>query len=189
MIIILIGPPGSGKGTQAAKLVDFYRIPHLSTGEMLRAAKRQDSPLGRQIADVIDRGQLVGDDLIMQLVEQRLAQPDCQNGCLLDGVPRTVQQAKLLDGKLPNRLGGISAVVALEVPQQEVVRRLMARAEIEGRADDTPQTIQKRMEVYEQLTAPLLELYRQRGLLCSVDAVGSPDQVFGRIQGSLRKKG
>jgi adenylate kinase len=188
MFIILIGPPGSGKGTQAIRLTEYLRIPHLSTGIILRVAKQDSTPVARQIADCIDRGQLVGDELIMQLVDHRLSQSDCQHGCLFDGVPRTLNQAQLLEERLQSRGAAISHVIALQVPRTELTRRLTGRSHIEGRADDTPDTIIKRMEVYERQTAPLLDLYQAKGLLRSIDAVGSPDDVFRRVTAALQKK-
>lgn len=189
MFMMLIGPPGSGKGTQSERLVKELGIPHLSTGMMLREAKKASTPVGRQIADCIDHGKLVDDNLIMQLVEQRLAEPDCQNGCLFDGVPRTPNQARQLDELLHRRNAALEAVIVLSVPRAELVRRLTGRSGIEGRADDTPETINLRMEVYDKQTAPLLDLYRSKGLLRTIDAVGSPDDVFDRIQTALRKNG
>ena len=187
MFMILIGPPGSGKGTQSERLVEELGIPHLSTGMMLR--EKASTPVGRQIAKCIDQGKLVDDDLIMKLVEQRLAESDCQNGCLFDGVPRTPNQARKLDELLHRRGAALEAVVVLNVPRAELVRRLTGRSGIEGRADDTPETINLRMEVYDKQTAPLLDLYQSRGLLRTIDAVGSPDEVFGRIQTALQRNG
>ena len=185
MFMMLIGPPGSGKGTQSERLVKNFGIPHLSTGMMLREAKKASNPVGREIAECIDRGKLVDDDLIMKLVEDRLAQPDCQSGCLFDGVPRTPNQARQLDELLQRRGSSLSDVIVMNVPRAELVRRLTGRSGIEGRADDTPETINLRMEVYDKQTAPLLDLYRSRGLLRTIDAVGSPDEVFRRIQTAL----
>lgn len=181
MIIILMGAPGSGKGTQSKRLVDHFQIPHLSTGEMLREAKKRGDETGRQIAECIDSGRLVSDDLILHLVEDRLSQPQYQRGCLLDGVPRTTVQAMRLDELFRRHAWTLDHVVALSVPQTELVRRLAARAKVEGRADDTPETIARRMDVYDKQTAPLLEFFRSRGLLREVAAVGSAEDVFQRV--------
>lgn len=187
MFIVLVGPPGSGKGTQAARLVEYLRIPHMSTGVILRVAKQENTPIAAQIAECIDRGQLVNDDLIMQLVEDRLRKADCRQGCLFDGVPRTLNQAARLDELLQRAGTHLSDVIALQVPRGELVRRLTGRSSIEGRADDTPDTIHARMEVYDRQTAPLLDLYQQKGLLRTIDAMGTPDDVFRRIRASLHE--
>lgn len=181
MIIILMGAPGSGKGTQSKRLVEYFGIPHLSTGDMLREAQKQPTEAGRKIAACIDSGRLVSDELILTLVEERLSHPACQLGCLLDGVPRTTVQAERLDELFRRKNWTLDHVIALCVPQAELVRRLLARATVEGRADDTPDTISQRMEVYQRQTAPLLDFFRSRGLLREVDAVGSPDDVFRRV--------
>jgi adenylate kinase len=181
MFIVLLGAPGSGKGTQSKRLVERFGLPHLSTGDLLREASRQSTARAREIAAYIDAGRLVSDEMILQLVEERLGGPDYRRGCLLDGVPRTVAQATMLAELFQRRNWVLDHVVALEAPQAELVDRLLARARIEGRADDTPQTISRRMDVYERETAPLLEFYRQRGLLRSISAVGTPEQVFERI--------
>jgi adenylate kinase len=189
MFMMLIGPPGSGKGTQSERLVKDFVIPHLSTGMILREAKKAATPVAKQIAECIDRGQLVDDQLIMQLVEQRLAQADCRQGCLFDGVPRTLNQARQLDELLQRRNAALEDVIVLNVPRAELVRRLTGRSGIEGRADDTPDTINLRMEVYDKQTAPLIELYRKRGILRSIDAMGSPDEVYRRIRSTLNCNG
>lgn len=188
MIIVLIGPPGSGKGTQAARMVADLGIPHLSTGEMLREVRKESSPLAKQIAACLDAGQLVGDDLILRLVEQRLDRPELARGCLLDGFPRNLAQARMLDDLFRRRKWNVDHVVAFGVPRDELEHRLLARARIENRTDDNPETISRRMEVYDQQTAPLLDYYRSRGMLVEVDAVGSPDDVFRRVQASLSRE-
>jgi adenylate kinase len=185
MIIVLMGAPGCGKGTQSSRLVTRIGIPHLSTGELLREAKGQPTARAREIAECIDSGRLVSDKLILELVEERLDRPDHRGGCLLDGVPRTLAQARMLEQLFRRRGWTLDHVVALEVPQEELLRRLLARAKIEGRADDTPETIARRMEVYEQETAPLLEFYRDQGRLRRVPAMGDPDEVFQRVLDGL----
>jgi adenylate kinase len=181
MVIVLFGPPGSGKGTQSLRLVKHFSIPHISTGEMLRAARKQDSAEAREIAEQIDSGRLVSDSLIMRLVEERLAVNDCDNGCLLDGVPRNTSQARMLDDLFNRRGLVLGPVVALDVPRTELVARLVERAKVQGRTDDTPDTVSRRMEIYEQETAPLLKYFNDQGTLKRVPAVGSPEEVFRRI--------
>lgn len=181
MIIVLLGPPGAGKGTQSKQLVKHFGIRHLSTGDMLREVRQQNTPLAMEIAEYIDSGRLVPDDLIMKLVENRLAQPDCQHGCLLDGVPRTLAQARILDD-LFRRCGWVlDHVIALDASPADLVDRLLGRAKVEGRTDDTPETIQRRMEVYERETAPLLDYYCGKGLLRKVSAMGTLEEVSRRI--------
>ena len=188
MFVILIGPPGCGKGTQSKRLIEKLGIPHLSTGDMLRAAKNQKTPLGAKVAECIDQGRLVSDDLIMELVEQRLAEPDCRQGCLFDGVPRTIAQAKSLDQLLGKRKAAIDYVFELRADAEELLRRMLNRAKIEGRADDTEETIRRRMEVYAAETKPLIDYYRERGKLKTIVGIGTPDEVFGRIETHLRSQ-
>jgi adenylate kinase len=185
MLIVFIGPPGSGKGTQSKRLVERYQIPHLSTGDLLRSARQQDSPLGRLAAQCMDAGKLVPDPIVLELVEQQLDRPEFSRGCLFDGFPRTVQQAIALDAALAQRRTGLDVVVALQADEAELTRRMLERARKEGRTDDNPTTIRERMDVYQRQTAPLLDYYRGKGLLVSVDAVGSPEEVFQRILRAL----
>jgi adenylate kinase len=188
MFMVLVGPPGSGKGTQCERLAEYFEVPHLSTGEMLRATRHQKTPLARRIVERIDRGELIEDEMMSKLLEERLGQPDCRTGCLLDGFPRTVVQVGLLDAILQRRGAIVSDVIALDVPRGELVRRLMTRAKTDGRPDDTPETIDHRMEVYEQQTAPLLDVYRSRGLLRPIPAEGPPADVFRRILDAILAK-
>jgi adenylate kinase len=181
MFVILLGPPGCGKGTQSKKLIDLLKIPHLSTGEMLRAAKQQNTPLGAKVAECIDQGLLVSDELIMELVEDQLKQPAYAGGCLFDGVPRTLAQAETLDKLLEKSGGQLAHVVELQVDQNELMQRMLKRAELEGRADDNEATIRNRFEVYANETKPLVDYYRQRGKLRTIDGLGTPDEVFDRI--------
>jgi adenylate kinase len=186
MFVILLGPPGCGKGTQSKKLIELLKIPHLSTGEMLRAAKQQNTPLGGKVAECIDQGKLVSDDLIMELVDDQLNQPTYQSGCLFDGVPRTLAQAETLDQLLEKRGGQLAHVVELQVDQEELMRRMLQRAKLEGRADDNEETIRRRFEVYANETKPLVGYYHQRGKLRTVDGLGTPDEVFARIAAAVQ---
>lgn len=189
MLIVFIGPPGAGKGTQSKRLLDHFGIPHLSTGEMLRAAKQENSSLGQLAAQYMDSGRLVPDPLVMSIVGERLGQPQYAKGCMFDGFPRTIQQAKSLDEALAQRGTPLNIVIELRANEAELINRMLRRAAAERRADDNPQTIGQRMEVYHRQTEPLLEYYRQQGRLLTVDAMGSPDEVFDRIcQGIKRFK-
>lgn len=184
MNLVFLGPPGSGKGTQAARLTETLGIAHISTGDMLRGAVAAGTPVGLQAKSYLDRGALVPDQVIADLVEERVQAADCANGFLLDGFPRTLPQAELLDGAL-ERLGrGLDAVVLLEVPEDELFRRLTARGE--GRSDDRPEVIRHRLEVYREQTAPLADLYEGRGTLRRVDGVGSMDEVAARVRAAAR---
>ncbi len=173
--LLLLGPPGAGKGTQAKLLATALGIPHISTGDMLRAAVAAGSDLGERVQAIMAAGELVTDDLMIEVVEDRLGQDDARCGYLLDGFPRTLPQAE----SLPD--GALDAVVLLEVPDGEVVARLLARAEAEGRADDTEDVIVRRLEVYRSQTEPLVEYYEDRKMLAGVDGLGAVDDVLARI--------
>jgi adenylate kinase len=177
MRLVFIGPPGAGKGTQSQRLIRHLTIPHLSTGEMLRQACRDQTPLGLAADEYMNSGRLVPDELILQLVGERLDQPDCQVGCLFDGFPRTLVQAKALDEILGLRGTPLDAALELKVDKEELVQRLAGR----GREDDSPEIIRRRLEGFIQETAPLCNYYRRRGLLFSIDGLGRPDEVFQRI--------
>ena len=182
MQIVFLGPPGAGKGTQAVRVAQRLGAPHLSTGEMLRQAIRSQSDLGRQAAEHINAGRLVPDALVDALVEQRLAQPDCRSGFVLDGFPRTLEQAEYLDGLLARRDAALDAVVELEVPEQELLIRLSRR----GREDDLEQVVRERLRQYDELTQPLVDYYRRRGVLREVPGEGSLEDVFARIMQALK---
>jgi adenylate kinase len=182
MLIVFIGPPGAGKGTQSKRLLSYLGIPHLSTGELLREAKRGDTSVGRLAAQYMDDGRLVPDPLVLKMVGEKLQEPAFGRGCMFDGFPRTLQQAVSLDESLEHRGTPLSLVIELKADENELISRMLKRAAAEKRVDDNPQTIAQRMEVYRKQTAPLLEYYRQQGKLVSVDALGSPDEVFGRIK-------
>jgi adenylate kinase len=188
MLVVFIGPPGAGKGTQARRLAADLGVPHLSTGDILRRAIERDTPLGRQAASFMNRGQLVPDEVVIDIVGQRIAEPDCASGFLLDGFPRTLEQARALDELLQGREEAIDVVLELQADQEELVRRMLNRAQEEGRADDTPEAIRQRFEVYRRQTEPLLDFYRQRQVLRTVDGTGTPDKVFARIQASVASK-
>jgi len=178
MRIVLLGPPGAGKGTQAQRLKDYLGVAHLSTGEMLRDAHRAGTSLGRQAATFFEAGRLVPDDVVVGIVAERLEEADCESGCVFDGFPRTEAQAQALDGLLAQRSMPLDLVLAIQIPDQEVFRRLAAR----GRVDDQQSTIRERMDHYRRLTEPLLEYYEQQGALRRIDGTGSPDEVFQRIR-------
>ena len=182
MLLIFLGPPGSGKGTQSQRLADDLGMVHLSTGELLRQAVRDGTRLGKQAASYLDVGQLVPDELVVGIVCQRLDDRDTSGGCLLDGFPRTIAQAETLDAYLAKRDLQVDSVIELQVDFGELRQRMLERSRKEGRSDDTPETIAARIEVYESLTEPLTHYYQQRELLHSVDGLGTLDEVAERIR-------
>ncbi|MBD1921516.1 adenylate kinase [Microcoleus sp. FACHB-831] len=175
--LIFLGPPGAGKGTQAKILADVCEIPHISTGDILRNAKAEGTPLGLKAKSYMDRGELVPDDLILDLIRERLNQPDAKAGWILDGFPRNVNQANFLDNLLREMSQGCDRVVNMEVADEVLVERMLGRARKEGRADDTPEVISHRLEVYRQQTAPLIDYYSDRQILVSVDGDRSLNEV------------
>lgn len=185
MRLLIMGAPGAGKGTQANGIAKRYDIPTISTGEIFRSEVRNRTTLGRKIDYLIQNGQFVPDDVTNEIVANRLAQPDCGHGFLLDGYPRTKDQVRVLDAELAERNTPIDAVIALRVPREDVISRLLKRAEIEGRADDTAEVIGKRMDIYEAWTTPVMAHYRDQGKLLPINGVGSVEEVQKRIFDAL----
>jgi adenylate kinase len=183
MRIVFLGPPGAGKGTQAVRIAERLGVPHLSTGDMLREATRRQTPLGLEAAEHMNAGRLVPRELVEALVDERLSQADCDRGYLLDGFPRTLEQAENLDKKLVERGVGLELAVYLEVAEDALLSRLASR----GRADDAEEVVRERLVQYDKLTRPLVDYYRSRGILREVDGVGTPDEVFGRIMAVVGK--
>jgi adenylate kinase len=208
MNIILLGPPGAGKGTQAKMLVEKYQIPQISTGDILRAAVKEGSPLGKEAKACMDKGELVPDSVVIGIVEERIQQSDCAKGYMLDGFPRTVPQAEALDGMLKNLSSQIDHVVSIEVANEELVGRLTGRrtcrdcgagfhvmfdppekegvcdkcgGELYQRDDDNVETLTSRLEVYESQTLPLIDYYTAKGKIRPVDGVGDIKEIFGRV--------
>ena len=181
MRLLIMGPPGAGKGTQAKFVAEHYGIPAISTGDIFRAMKSADTPLARQVRAIMESGGYVSDEITNEIVNDRLAQPDCQSGFLLDGYPRTLQQVQTLDDYLAETRRPLDGVISLLADTDEVVARLLRRAEIDGRSDDNEETIRVRLQVYAEQTEPLLEVYRSSGLLVEVDGLGEVDEVSERV--------
>ena len=208
MNIILLGPPGAGKGTQAKMLVEEYQIPQISTGDILRAAVKEGSPLGKEAKARMDKGELVPDSVVIGIVEERIQQPDCAKGYMLDGFPRTVPQAEALDGMLKNLSSQIDHVVSIEVANEELVGRLTGRrtcrdcgvgfhvmfdppeqegvcdkcgGELYQRDDDNVETVSSRLEVYESQTLPLIDYYGAQEKIRPIDGVGDIKEIFARV--------
>ncbi|WP_045757805.1 adenylate kinase [Xanthomonas albilineans] len=181
MRLVLLGPPGSGKGTQAARLKDTLQIPHISTGDLLRAEVAAGTPLGVQAKEVMARGDLVSDDILLGMLASRLSREDVRNGFILDGYPRNLAQAGALDELLAKLGQPLGAVVQLDVATDLLVERIAGRAKAEGREDDNPASVRKRLQVYNDSTAPVIGFYDKRGTLARVDGVGSLDEVLARI--------
>ncbi len=212
MRLVLLGAPGAGKGTQAKKLIDKYGIPQISTGDILRAAVAEGTPLGKEAKGYMDRGELVPDSVVLGLVQERLRQEDCRKGYILDGFPRNTAQAEALDGILGELGMELTAAVSVDVPMEDLMKRLTGRRTCRGcgqmfniyfgppaaegvcdkcggelyqRDDDREETIRKRLEVYEAQTAPLVEYYGARGILKHVDGTGSIEEIFEKITSAI----
>lgn len=181
MRLVIMGPPGAGKGTQATFVAEHFGIPAISTGDIFRANVSQGTPLGRQAKAYMDAGEYVPDEVTNQMVRDRIAHPDAAGGFLLDGYPRTPAQVHELDDMIAATGHRLDAVAVLTVDSEAIVRRLLSRAAIQGRADDTEEVIRRRQEVYAEQTAPLIEVYSQRGLLVEVDGLGEVDEVTRRL--------
>lgn len=179
MILILLGPPGAGKGTQCERLVERYNIVQLSTGDMLRAAVAAGTEMGIKAKEVMDRGDLVSDDIVVGIIADRLAEADCANGCILDGFPRTVAQAEALDQMLADNGLKLNHVISIEVDEKALFARIEKRAAETGgaRSDDNAETLKKRLGVYHEQTAPIIPYYRDKGLLKTVDGMQEIQQV------------
>ena len=188
MRIVLLGAPGSGKGTQAKRLKVDLGIAHISTGDLLRAAVKAGTPLGLKAKAVMESGQLVSDDIVLGLLEERLAQSDTKPGFILDGYPRNLAQANALDELLARVGQPLDAVVKLNVPDAAIVKRCEIRFEQEHRADDNPETVRKRLAVYAEQTAPVADFYAQRGLLTQIDGVGEIEAIGDRVIAALRAR-
>ena len=181
MRLVLLGAPGSGKGTQAARLKGHLQVPHISTGDLLRAEVAAGSTLGLEAKEIMARGELVSDAILLGMLESRFSQADTAGGFILDGYPRNLAQAGALDGLLQRIGQPMDYAVQLEVPTELLVERIAGRAQAEGRADDSPDSVRTRLRVYDEQTAPVIEFYRAHGQLTVVDGVGSLDEVFTRI--------
>jgi len=187
--LIIVGPPGAGKGTQAGRIAESFGIPAISTGDIFRKNVSEGTPLGVQAKAIMDAGDYVPDELTNELVKARLEEPDAARGFLLDGYPRTVGQVEYLDSLLAEQGSGIDAVIQLVADQDELVGRLLKRAEDQGRSDDNEETIRRRQEVYTEQTAPIVRAYGERGLVLDVDGLGAVDEVGDRIEAALSQRG
>jgi adenylate kinase len=185
--ILLLGPQGSGKGTQARRISEAYGIPHIATGDMLRAAMAARTELGLKVKPIYDSGGLVPDDLMIELIRERLAQDDTETGFVLDGFPRTMAQAEALDPMLREIGKELTVVFVLQLPEEVCIERLLKRAQLEGRVDDTPDAIVKRLEIYHRETEPLIEWYRIRSNVVTIHGDRSVNEVFAEIQRALEQ--
>jgi adenylate kinase len=185
--VLLLGPQGSGKGTQAKRVSSTYGIPHIATGDMIREMKELPTELGRELKEVYDRGDLVSDDLMIRLIGDRLGRGDTLPGFVLDGFPRTMPQAQALDEVLRGLGRSLDVVLEFQIPdRQQLLERMLKRAEEEGRSDDTPEAIERRLELYDRETAPLVEYYRSaHGNVCGIHADRTVDEVFHEIELTL----
>jgi adenylate kinase len=185
MRLILMGPPGAGKGTQAKVVAEHFGIPAISTGDIFRANVSSGTPLGKKAEEYMDAGEYVPDEVTNLMVRARIDEPDAERGFLLDGYPRTLDQVEELDGMIAFTGHRLDAVVVLTVDEDEIVARLLQRAEVEGRADDTEEVVRRRQEVYREQTEPLIEVYRSRGIVHEIDGMGVVEDVTKRIFDAL----
>lgn len=184
--VVFLGPPGAGKGTQAVRLAEKYEVPHISTGDILRAAVKEGTELGKLAKSYMDKGELVPDDVIIGIIRERLSQTDVkEKGFILDGFPRTLAQAESLDAMLEELNMPLDKVIYLNVNDEEIVKRLLAR----GRADDTEDVIRNRLEVYRKQTAPLIDYYSSKGLLVEINGIGEIEEITKKIEESLGLNG
>ncbi len=180
--VVFLGPPGAGKGTQAVRIAEKYNVPHISTGDILRAAVKEGTELGKLAKSYMDRGELVPDEVIIGIIKERLSQPDVrERGFILDGFPRTLKQAEALDQLLSELNMPLDRVIYLNVDDEEIVKRLLAR----GRADDTEEVIRNRLKVYREQTAPLIDYYAEKCLLAEIYGVGEIDEITKKIEEAL----
>ncbi len=187
--LLIVGPPGAGKGTQAVRIAETYGIPAISTGDIFRANVKNETPLGLKVKTILDAGDYVPDTLTNELIEDRLAQPDAEQGFLLDGYPRTADQVDYLESLLQGKGEELTAVVQLVADRDEIVERLRRRAVEQGRSDDTEEAIRHRQDVYLRETGPLIAAYGEKGLVLEVDGLGSIDEVASRIDDALASRG
>lgn len=185
MRMIILGPPGAGKGTQASQIAEHRSIPAISTGDIFRANIKNETELGLQVKEILASGGYVTDEVTNAIVRDRLTEPDASTGFLLDGYPRTLGQVEALDEMLADQGAELDSVLELVVETEEVIGRLLSRSQAQGRADDTEEVIRARMEKYAEETAPLAQVYRERGLLRQVDGMGTVEEVSERIQEAL----
>ncbi len=187
MRLVLLGAPGSGKGTQAARLKEHLQVPHISTGDLLRAEVAAGSPLGLKAKEVMARGDLVSDEILLGMLKDRFSRDDTRTGFILDGYPRNLAQAAALDTLLTELGQKFDAAVQLVVDYEKIIARLAGRAQAEGRTDDTPEAVRHRLAVYEEKTAPVVDFYRQQGELAVVNGEGTLDDVFARIVEAIQR--
>lgn len=183
MNIILFGPPGAGKGTQAEYIIHHFGIAHLSTGNMFRAAIHNKTPLGIKVKAILDSGELVSDEIVVGLVKEETSKSIYNNGCVFDGFPRTVSQAQSFDRMLAEKNTPVDALISLVVPEEELIKRILSRGQ--GRPDDTKKGIKNRLSVYQNETEPVLNYYKKQGLVKAIDGTGSVESVFNRIKDAL----